>query len=54
MAETIDLTGDGGVLKTIVKRAKPEAIGPCDNLPLVDGIQPKLIKQIGLGSLVYI
>ncbi|GJX08831.1 hypothetical protein Tco_0196763 [Tanacetum coccineum] len=37
MAETIDLTGDGGVIKTIVKRAKPDAIAPSDSLPLVDG-----------------
>ncbi|KAI3519944.1 hypothetical protein L1887_09164 [Cichorium endivia] len=36
MAEAIDLTGDGGVMKTIVKRAKPDAIAPTDNLPLVD------------------
>nr|GEZ00343.1 peptidyl-prolyl cis-trans isomerase FKBP20-1 [Tanacetum cinerariifolium] len=36
MAETIDLTGDGGVIKTIVKRAKPDAIAPSDSLPLVD------------------
>jgi hypothetical protein len=37
MAETIDLTGDGGVLKTVVRRAKDDAISPSDSLPLVDG-----------------
>lgn len=37
MAEVIDLTGDGGVLKTIVKKAKPDAIAPSENLPLLDG-----------------
>ncbi|KAD7480168.1 hypothetical protein E3N88_03304 [Mikania micrantha] len=36
MAEAIDLTGDGGVVKTIVKRAKPDAIAPSDSLPLLD------------------
>jgi hypothetical protein len=37
MAETIDLSGDGGVLKTVVRRAKDDAISPSDSLPLVDG-----------------
>lgn len=37
MAEAIDLTGDGGVMKTIVKSAKPDAIAPSDSLPLLDG-----------------
>ncbi|PWA94748.1 peptidyl-prolyl cis-trans isomerase FKBP20-1 [Artemisia annua] len=36
MAETIDLTGDGGVLKTIVRRPKPDAVAPSESLPLVD------------------
>ncbi|GJM88781.1 hypothetical protein PR202_ga05345 [Eleusine coracana subsp. coracana] len=36
MAETIDLTGDGGVLKTVVRKAKDDAIAPSDSLPLVD------------------
>lgn len=36
-AEVIDLSGDGGVMKTIVKQAKPDAIAPSENLPLVDG-----------------
>ena len=37
MGDTIDLTGNGGVLKTIVKHAKADADGPTDDLPLVDG-----------------
>ena len=37
MAETIDLSGDGGVIKKIVRKAKDDAISPSDSLPLVDG-----------------
>ncbi|KAL1559432.1 peptidylprolyl isomerase [Salvia divinorum] len=36
MGDTIDLTGDGGVLKTIVCRAKADALAPSDSLPLLD------------------
>ncbi|RVW49313.1 Peptidyl-prolyl cis-trans isomerase FKBP20-1 [Vitis vinifera] len=36
MGDAIDLTGDGGVLKTIIKQAKPDALTPTENLPLVD------------------
>lgn len=38
MADTIDLTGDGGVLKTIIRRAKADAVAPSESLPLVDGM----------------
>lgn len=38
MGDAIDLTGDGGVLKTIVRQAKANAIAPKDDLPLVDGM----------------
>lgn len=38
MSDTVDLTGDGGVLKKIVRRAKPDAIAPSEGLPLVDGM----------------
>lgn len=38
MGDAIDLTGDGGVLKTIIKQAKPDALTPTENLPLVDGM----------------
>ncbi|XP_021757292.1 peptidyl-prolyl cis-trans isomerase FKBP20-1-like [Chenopodium quinoa] len=36
MGDVIDLTGDGGVLKTFVRRPKDNAVGPTDELPLVD------------------
>ncbi|AQK86447.1 Peptidyl-prolyl cis-trans isomerase [Zea mays] len=36
MEEMIDLTGDGGVLKTVVRKAKDDAIAPSESLPLVD------------------
>ena len=38
MGDAIDLTGDGGVLKTIVRQAKANALAPKDDLPLVDGM----------------
>lgn len=38
MGDAIDLTGDGGVIKTIVRRAKADATAPTENLPLVDGV----------------
>lgn len=38
MGDVIDLSGDGGVLKQIVRRAKPDAISPSDDLPVVDGM----------------
>ncbi|KAK2637327.1 hypothetical protein Ddye_032119 [Dipteronia dyeriana] len=36
MGDAIDLSGDGGVLKTIVRRPKAGATGPSEDLPLVD------------------
>ncbi|XP_077238978.1 FKBP-like peptidyl-prolyl cis-trans isomerase family protein isoform X1 [Tasmannia lanceolata] len=36
MGDAIDLTGDGGVIKTILRKAKADAVGPTENLPLVD------------------
>ncbi|XP_049390214.1 peptidyl-prolyl cis-trans isomerase FKBP20-1 [Solanum stenotomum] len=36
MGDAIDLTGDGGVMKKIVQRSKPDAIAPSESLPLVD------------------
>ncbi|KAJ8765913.1 hypothetical protein K2173_020429 [Erythroxylum novogranatense] len=36
MGDPIDLTGDGGVMKTILKQAKPGALHPSEDLPLVD------------------
>jgi hypothetical protein len=37
MAEPIDLTGDGGVLKTVITKPKADAMAPSDSFPLVDG-----------------
>ncbi|TVU36792.1 hypothetical protein EJB05_18739 [Eragrostis curvula] len=36
MTDTIDLTGDGGVLKTVIRKAKADAASPSDSLSLVD------------------
>ncbi|PIA60388.1 hypothetical protein AQUCO_00300110v1 [Aquilegia coerulea] len=36
MGDAIDLTGDGGVMKKIVRRAKADAVGPTENVPIVD------------------
>jgi peptidylprolyl isomerase len=38
--EEVDLSGDGGVLKKILKMAKPDAVGPTEDLPLVDCMFP--------------
>ena len=39
MGDVIDLTGDGGVLKTIIRKAKSDGVPPADNLPIVDGME---------------
>jgi hypothetical protein len=39
MAETIDLTGDGCVFKTVVRKSKDDATSPSESLPLIDGIK---------------
>ncbi|XP_073036683.1 peptidyl-prolyl cis-trans isomerase FKBP20-1-like [Primulina eburnea] len=36
MSDSVDLTGDGGVLKTTIRRAKADAIAPSETLPLLD------------------
>uniref|UniRef100_A0A0F7H076 peptidylprolyl isomerase n=1 Tax=Melianthus villosus TaxID=377280 RepID=A0A0F7H076_9ROSI len=36
MGDEIDITGDGGVMKTIVRSGKADAIIPTGDLPLVD------------------
>lgn len=36
MKDPIDLSGDGGVIKTILRQAKADAVGPTEGLPLVD------------------
>ncbi|PIN03919.1 FKBP-type peptidyl-prolyl cis-trans isomerase [Handroanthus impetiginosus] len=47
MADPIDLTGDGGVLKTIVRRAKPDAMAPSESLPLVDVHYEGILAETG-------
>lgn len=38
MGDAIDLTGDGGVIKKIIRQAKADALAPSEDLPLVDGM----------------
>ncbi|KAJ6772744.1 PEPTIDYL-PROLYL CIS-TRANS ISOMERASE FKBP20-1 [Salix koriyanagi] len=38
MSDSIDLSGDGGVVKTILRKAKADALCPSEDLPLVDGM----------------
>ncbi|GAB2299783.1 hypothetical protein Dimus_033837, partial [Dionaea muscipula] len=47
MGDTADLSGDGGVIKTIVKQAKPNAISPSDDLPLVDVQYEGILAETG-------
>ncbi|KAK9283286.1 hypothetical protein L1049_011522 [Liquidambar formosana] len=47
MGDAIDLTGDGGVTKTIVRRAKTDAVGPTENLPLVDVHYEGVLAETG-------
>lgn len=54
MAETIDLTGDGGVLKTVIRKPKDDAMAPSDSFPLVDGtiFIRFIFKTVGIVSFV--
>ncbi|CAA2997663.1 peptidyl-prolyl cis-trans isomerase FKBP20-1 [Olea europaea subsp. europaea] len=47
MGDSIDLSGDGGVLKTIVRRAKPDAIAPSESLPLLDVHYEGVLAETG-------
>ncbi|CAN6705065.1 hypothetical protein FF1_041292 [Malus domestica] len=47
MSDAIDLSGDGGVLKKIVRRAKPDAIAPTQDLPLVDVHYEGILEETG-------
>ena len=38
MGDSIDLSGDGGVVKTILRKAKADALCPSEDFPLVDGM----------------
>lgn len=37
MDDTVDLTGDGGVLKTIIRKPRHDELAPSDSIPVVDG-----------------
>ncbi|KAI0519140.1 hypothetical protein KFK09_006580 [Dendrobium nobile] len=47
MGEVIDLTGDGGVLKTIIQIAKPNATGPTESLSVVDVRYEGVLAETG-------
>ncbi|KAF4351951.1 peptidyl-prolyl cis-trans isomerase FKBP20-1 [Cannabis sativa] len=47
MADEIDLTGDGGVLKKIVRHAKADAVGPTEDFPLVDVHYEGILSETG-------
>ncbi|KAL6131489.1 hypothetical protein ACLB2K_069864 [Fragaria x ananassa] len=47
MSDAIDLTGDGGVLKKVVRHAKPDATGPTLDLPLVDVHYEGVLEETG-------
>jgi hypothetical protein len=42
VAGATDLTVDGGAVKTVIRKAKADAVAPSDILPLVEGISPHL------------
>uniref|UniRef100_A0A5B6ZVB0 peptidylprolyl isomerase n=1 Tax=Davidia involucrata TaxID=16924 RepID=A0A5B6ZVB0_DAVIN len=47
MGDAIDLTGDGGVIKTIVRWAKPDAVAPSEDLPLLDVHYEGILAETG-------
>ncbi|XAR66267.1 Peptidylprolyl isomerase [Bertholletia excelsa] len=47
MDDAIDLTGDGGVIKSIIKHAKPDAMSPTENLPLIDVHYERNLPETG-------
>ncbi|GAB2216580.1 hypothetical protein Droror1_Dr00024355 [Drosera rotundifolia] len=47
MDDTLDLSGDGGVVKTTVKQAKGDAMRPSDDLPLVDVHYEGILAETG-------
>ncbi|KAL5991845.1 hypothetical protein ACLOJK_012756 [Asimina triloba] len=47
MGDAVDLTGDGGVMKKIVRRAKPDAPAPTESLPLVDVHYEGVLAETG-------
>ncbi|XP_020551043.1 peptidyl-prolyl cis-trans isomerase FKBP20-1 isoform X1 [Sesamum indicum] len=47
MGDSVDLTGDGGVMKTLIRRAKPDAIVPSEGLPLLDVHYEGILAETG-------
>ncbi|XP_074308233.1 peptidyl-prolyl cis-trans isomerase FKBP20-1 [Silene latifolia] len=47
MTDAIDLSGDGGVLKSILRRAKDDAVGPTEDLPVVDVHYEGVLAETG-------
>ncbi|KAL9263974.1 Peptidyl-prolyl cis-trans isomerase FKBP20-1-like protein [Drosera capensis] len=47
MNDTLDLSGDGGVVKITVKQAKGDAMGPSDDRPLVDVHYEGILAETG-------
>ncbi|KAJ4822082.1 hypothetical protein Tsubulata_031762 [Turnera subulata] len=47
MGDAIDLSGDGGVVKTILRKPKPDAVAPSDDLPLVDVQYEGTLEETG-------
>ncbi|KAF9676846.1 hypothetical protein SADUNF_Sadunf08G0045900 [Salix dunnii] len=47
MGDSIDLSGDGGVLKTILRKGKVDAICPSEDLPLVDVQYEGMLAESG-------
>ncbi|KAK4778331.1 hypothetical protein SAY87_018518 [Trapa incisa] len=45
--DTVDLSGDGGVLKKILRQAKPDAISPTETLPFVDVQYEGVLAETG-------
>ncbi|KAH9622972.1 hypothetical protein KSS87_014394 [Heliosperma pusillum] len=47
MTDTIDLSGDAGVLKAVLRRAKDDAVGPTEDLPVVDVHYEGVLAETG-------
>ncbi|KAF3433678.1 hypothetical protein FNV43_RR24781 [Rhamnella rubrinervis] len=47
MGDAIDLTEDGGVVKTILRHAKADAVAPTEDLPLVDVHYEGILAETG-------
>ncbi|XP_047322880.1 peptidyl-prolyl cis-trans isomerase FKBP20-1 [Impatiens glandulifera] len=47
MGDAIDLTGDGGVMKTILKSPKPDAAAPSESFPLLEVQYEGILAETG-------